>query len=372
MKLNVLVIGDAMLDVRRFGRCTRVNPEEPKCKVLDLQERMVELGGAANVARWLAACPYLDVSLLCHFGNDDAGQEFQTLCRADGIRLLPELYRTDLDFRTTVKERICQVTDTDQVQHLVRVDQDTETVLSSDEYERIYHNQEKPDMIVVADYHKSVCVGPWGHRLMQLIAWQRSLTVVNSKAPEEWNEVSVNYLVCNDKETLQAWPDFADNNNCQKKVLAECFVKTEGARGVTLYRSTNDTPIHVPSLAKQVIDVTGAGDAFLAGFAYEALISELHQGYWRANGVHGQLQRGSTWAAHCCGQIGCGMPIGCGESENVNMQLLGWIVVDGLSYNQNPILYHPGTGELAYEDLNHLSRFGAMPAEVEAIVREQL
>ena len=372
MKLNVLVIGDAMLDIRRFGKCTRVNPEEPKCKVLDLQERMVELGGAANVARWLAACPYLDVSLLCHFGNDDAGQEFQALCRASGIRLMPELQRSSPEFRTTVKERICQVTDADQIQHLVRVDYDTKTFLTDDEYARIYHNQEKPGMIVVADYRKSVFMGTLGWRLKQLIAWQRALTIVNSKAPEEWNDVSVNYLVCNDKETLQAWPDSADKNNCQKKVLAECFVRTEGARGATLYRSNEEKPIHVPSLAKQVVDVTGAGDAFLAGFAYEALVSELHPGYWRANGVHGQLQRGSTWAAHCCGQIGCGIPIGCGESDNVNMQLLGWVIVDGLTYNGNPILRNLNTGDLAYEDLNHLSRLGTIPADIEAIVREQL
>lgn len=362
MKRSVLVIGDAMLDVRRFGRCTRENPENANCKVLDLEARRVELGGAANVARWLAACPNLEVSLLCHFGEDTAGQELEKLCRMAGVVLRSELYRSGPGCKTTVKERICQVTDADHIDHLVRVDQDTDAFTNGVEQEAVARILSDWPLIVVADYRKGVFLGACGRQLMQAIGLQSALKIVNSKCPSDWANVSMNYLICNEKEALQAWPSSADTFQYRWGVMADHVVQTKGAKGATVYFREGKA-VQFPSLVKSVVDVTGAGDAFLAGFAHQAM---LGTSLWR------QLEAGSTWAAHCCGQIGCGMPIGCGESENVNMQLLGWTIVNGLCYDGNPILHNLQTGELAYENLNVLCRLCEMPPQVEAIVRAQL
>jgi bifunctional ADP-heptose synthase (sugar kinase/adenylyltransferase) len=69
MKRRILVVGDLMLDVRRYGTSTRTSPEDPRCRVLNLADTVYELGGAGNVARWLAAQPDVEVELLCHCGR---------------------------------------------------------------------------------------------------------------------------------------------------------------------------------------------------------------------------------------------------------------------------------------------------------------
>lgn len=368
MKKKVLVIGDAMLDIRRFGRCTRVNPENPNCKVLDVQEQRLELGGAANVARWLAARPELDVDLFCQYGDDDDGDRLADLCEAAGVHLSTTFKQCSHKSRTTVKERLCQVKD-GQIEHLLRVDSDTTDWLTEDDLETLKTwsmvTEIDPSAVVIADYRKGVFLGKWGEKLIELIGehWPNALKVVNSKAPSAWAAVPINYLVCNDKEALQSWPDGADNHYGER-VGASYFVRTQGAQGVSLTAKSIQRTLHVPTLAKQIVDVTGAGDAFVAGLTAAALTDR--------GAFLQQLETGSAWAAHCCGQIGCGEPVGLKESENVNMQLLGWTVINGLCYNGNSIFQNVKTGELAYEDMNHQCRLGTLPAAVEAIIQAQL
>jgi rfaE bifunctional protein kinase chain/domain len=300
MKRTVLVVGDVMLDVRRYGTSTRTSPEDPRCRVLNLENTIQELGGAGNVARWLAAQSDLDVEFMCRLGGDQAGRDVHRLCAEAGIRLVPAFCD-----RTTVKERICLINERGtQIEQMVRVDQDSQDNLSKHnlDYLRRILRASEYDAIVVADYGKEVFDGMFGEILRNEIGTESTVTIVNAKDPSRWEGRWLKYLICNDKEALKTWGPLTDYEVVQKS-LAHYFVRTRGEFGVSMCARWGRTFNH-PTMVDQVVDVTGAGDAFTAGFAH-ALVTE---GWLHPDDQKRALARGSLWAASCCTQIGCGFP----------------------------------------------------------------
>jgi sugar/nucleoside kinase (ribokinase family) len=170
------------------------------------------------------------------------------------------------------------------------------------------HDQEY-DGVVVADYGKGVFDSEYGEPLREKIAVAHHMTIVNAKDTERWSRLSLKFLVCNDKEALKTWGPLTDHEIVQK-CRSVYFVRTRGEHGVTMCHHYGDSHHHA-TLVKEVVDVTGAGDAFTAGFAH-CLVTE---GYWQPTHKEKALARGSQWAAHCCGQIGCGTPLGDLASE---------------------------------------------------------
>lgn len=292
MKKSVLVIGDLILDIHRCGTSTRTSPEDPRCRVLNLSATTYELGGAANVARWLAATGDVDVSFLCLLGGDREGRKTHDLFAQSGIQALPMFC-----YQTTVKERICLLTGETGIEQMVRVDRDSACQMSKSnlDFARRMIEEMEPDAIVIADYGKGVFDGMCGEILRQEISGLNPLTVVNAKDPGRWSHLWVNYLICNDTEALKTWGTVTDHEIVQK-CLAGNFVRTRGENGVTMCARGGRHLSH-PTLVDKLVDVTGAGDAFTAGFAYSMLLT---------NSEEKALSEGSLWAAHCCKHVGCG------------------------------------------------------------------
>lgn len=292
MKKSVLVIGDLILDIHRCGTSTRTSPEDPRCRVLNLSATTYELGGAGNVARWLAESGDVDVSFLCLLGSDREGQKTHQLFVHAGIQVLPMFCH-----ETTVKERICLTNSETTIEQMVRVDRDStaQMVKSNLEFARRMIDDMEPDAIVVADYGKGVFDGMSGELLRQDLSGIKPLTVVNAKDPGRWSHLWLNYLICNDAEALKTWGPTTDHEIVQK-CLADNFVRTRGENGVTMCARGGRRLSH-PTLVDKLVDVTGAGDAFTAGFAYSMLLT---------NSEEKALSEGSLWAAHCCKHIGCG------------------------------------------------------------------
>jgi rfaE bifunctional protein kinase chain/domain len=293
VKKSVLVIGDLILDVHRCGTSTRTSPEDPRCRVLNLSMTSYELGGAANVARWLAAPCDIDVHYMCLLGSDTEGRKTHELFVRAGIRVLPMFCS-----ETTVKERIC-VTNDDTIEQMVRVDRDStaQMIKSNLEFARRMIDDMEPDAIVVADYGKGVFDGMTGEILRQDLSGIKPLTVVNAKDPGRWSHLWLDYLICNDKEALKTWGTLTDHEIVQK-CLADNFVRTRGEMGVTMC-NRGGRHLSQPTQVEGLVDVTGAGDAFTAGFAHAMLATGDQET---------ALAEGSRWAAHCCKHIGCGSP----------------------------------------------------------------
>lgn len=314
---RVAVIGDAMIDYRRSSSTSRPSPEDPDCRILSNLSTEIELGGAANVARWLAAQQGVEVHLYCHWADDEAGDDLNYLCGEAGVRLSKDCFRGDCGAKTTRKERVCVSAGRDGTfTQIVRCDEDTASVVTEEEFTRLRSQlaDRRFDLVVVVDYDKGMFRGSVGDRLIRCLGVWPPRTVVNSKCTERWRFALLDTLICNRQEA------FTDSKNLSVGAVASLrcrqMVVTLGPRGVFCNlsmepESTERRILHAPTLADKVIDVTGAGDAFTAGFAHSILRRSQLAGHAgsREQEVKEWLHQGQRWAAHCCAQIGCGEPL---------------------------------------------------------------
>jgi sugar/nucleoside kinase (ribokinase family) len=173
-----------------------------------------------------------------------------------------------------------------------------------------------PAALVVADYGKGVFEGLWGEEAIGMLARRaQKLGIplfVNSKHPGRWAQAGATMLICNRDEFSRSWS--ADTWE-QPAPETDYLIVTLGEHGAILY----DHPaaripcrtVHVLSAAANVVDVTGAGDAFLAGLVYETMTRRRGFPYdLTCEDLETILIGAQRWAAHCCSQIGVGAPIG--------------------------------------------------------------
>lgn len=307
---SVICIGDGVLDYLRIGRITRPSPEAPDCPVVVIDEERFELGGAANVARWLAATPDLEVRLYSHQPADDDGVRYWSECKARQIK--PGFELQSSVGKMTRKERIV-VQDRGLWRHLVRVDRDTETWLSALDLALIKDDlsEKPPSAVVVADYDKGFFRGDAGDELRtwlgQFCCEVGCFLVVNSKVVDRWRAVPATCFVCNDGEFKRARIRAALD---EPWGACRYLVITMGASGVQVAPLEVGGAHEYSTLAQQVVDVTGAGDAFLAGLVHKLLQSGVRvRASWDTDLIDDLVRTGQSWAAHCCDQLGCGRPI---------------------------------------------------------------
>lgn len=293
-----------MLDIRRTGTSSRTSPEDPSCLVLTNLETKKELGGAANLARWLAAGEGTAVDLYTLYVRDRAGFDLEALCREANIRLNRSLAKLTEAYCTTVKERIClQERPGGRLRQLARCDVERLAPLTDYDYGHLMTDLTLGDydVVVVADYDKGMFSGQHGQALQQGVAQLNGpMTVINTKRPDRWAKYRVDYLVCNSKEALQIPAGATDNYS---GVEADTRIVTRSEKGVSCYWAASEW--HFPSQARVVLDCTGAGDAFTAGFVLEMLRATNESRPYR---LEEALQFGQEWAAHCCSLVGCGTP----------------------------------------------------------------
>jgi D-beta-D-heptose 7-phosphate kinase/D-beta-D-heptose 1-phosphate adenosyltransferase len=254
----ILVIGDVMLDHYVWGAVDRISPEAP-VPVLHAQRETEVPGGAANVARNVAALGGRPV-LIGILGNDTRGERLATLCREARI----ESHFVIDNRPTTAKVRYIA-----QSQQLLRVDWEDAIPLDSDSQQDLVGALDRflPGVkaVVVSDYAKGVICEAVANRLR--IA---ELPVVVDPRPSQKERYKGFYLMTpNQKEAAaiagtdpSAKPpaEAADSiaSHYTENVLVTC-----GSRGMYLHRA-DEPPIEVPARARQVYDVTGAGDTVAA------------------------------------------------------------------------------------------------------------
>ena len=262
-KPRVTVVGDVMLDRYWFGGVDRISPEAP-VPVVAVSRIEEQLGGAANVARNLIALG-AQVDLLSVVGADEAGGCIQQLIEKAGIS---GCVHVDPSAATTIKLRIIS-----QNQQLIRLDfeqpPDHEVLLELlEDYQRCL---EHTDVVVLSDYGK----GGLAHiDQMIRIARDRGIPIlVDPKGKDFGRYKGATLLTPNRKEFIDAWGDWQDEADLKtqaaeliEKLEIEAILLTRSEEGMTLFRRDGSAS-HQPTQAREVFDVSGAGDTVIAATA---------------------------------------------------------------------------------------------------------
>ena len=259
---RVLVVGDVMLDRYWFGDVERISPEAP-VPVVRVARTDDRLGGAANVARNVAALGAA-ASLIGVIGADEPGDCVRRLLEASGVA--PHLF-VDAAVKTTIKLRVIGRT-----QQLLRIDfenQPTDDALLAklDEFERVVSAH---DVVVFSDYGK----GGLTH-IPRMIATARAAgrrVLVDPKGSEYARYRGAHIITPNRAELREVVGRWADEAELTTKAQAlrrdlglEALLVTRSEEGMSLYGE--GSTLNVPTVAREVFDVSGAGDTVIATMA---------------------------------------------------------------------------------------------------------
>jgi rfaE bifunctional protein kinase chain/domain len=259
---RILVVGDVMLDRYWFGDVSRISPEAP-VPVVRIERREERLGGAANVARNAAALG-ADTGLLGVVGEDEAGDTVDQLLT--DLRISSFLNR-DVSIATIVKLRVIG-----RQQQLLRIDFEsppTDTVLR-DKLTQFNALAPKYDVIVLSDYAKGSLVN-----VAEMIGAARKLgkrTLVDPKGDDFSRYKGASILTPNKSELRHIVGSWKSEEQLTEKAQQlrtslelDALLLTRSEEGMTLY--TEQQVMHVPTMAREVFDVSGAGDTVIATLA---------------------------------------------------------------------------------------------------------
>ena len=268
---TVLVLGDVMLDTYVYGHVERVSPEAP-IPVLRIDNRREMLGGAGNVARNVAALG-ARVILVGVAGEDEAGHSIATqLAEADGGRISGRLV-IDQGRPTTRKTRFVSGT-----QQLLRVDEEIARPIGGATAEAVLARFEEAlaesDIVILSDYSKGVLSEAVLAAAIAAAHAAGKRVVADPKSRDFSRYRHVDVLKPNRLEITQATGidcrDDATTEQAGRAALATAeagaVIVTRGAHGVSII--PKDGPaLHLPTLARAVFDVSGAGDTLVSCLA---------------------------------------------------------------------------------------------------------
>jgi D-beta-D-heptose 7-phosphate kinase/D-beta-D-heptose 1-phosphate adenosyltransferase len=264
----LLVAGDIMLDQFVWGDVSRISPEAP-VPVVEVQKETMLLGGAANVANNLRAMGS-PVILGGVVGKDAMGVNLREIAISRGIDTTAVV---NCLRPTTIKTRIIA-----RGQQVVRVDRENNNSL--DEFsmntliEAFRITARRIDGIVVSDYAKGVVTDHFMNEL-RAISKGRGIPLLVDPKPSHIHRYQGVTLVTPNKQEAEAMAGLAIEDEkglyqaaqqIQKKLETQAVLITRGAQGMALWQKENGL-FTVPTMAREVFDVTGAGDTVVAAMA---------------------------------------------------------------------------------------------------------
>ena len=258
-RARLLVVGDVMLDRYWFGDVDRISPEAP-VPVVHVRQTEERLGGAANVARNIVSLG-ARAGLLSVVGDDEAGRAINALLAGSGIAAH---LHTDPQLATTVKLRVMA-----RQQQMVRVDfenqPENEVLLAKlDQFASLLADV---DAVVLSDYGK----GGLTHivRMIEAVRAAGKTVLVDPKGDDYARYAGATVLTPNRaelREVVGRWKSEADLESRAQKLRRElrlhALLLTRSEEGMTLF--TDAGAWSVPAQAREVFDVSGAGDTVIA------------------------------------------------------------------------------------------------------------
>jgi rfaE bifunctional protein kinase chain/domain len=275
--LNVLIIGDVMMDSYIWGAVERISPEAP-VPVVNVLKKEYRLGGAANVALNIASLGAKPV-LCALIGDDEEGKKLIQRLDERGISkdgIVQSKFRP-----TTVKTRIIA-----RDQHVVRVDEEEDKVVNNEEEKLLWERIEKllpsSHVAIFEDYDKGVLNQSLISRTVELCKKHNIPTVVDPKKRNFLFYENVTLFKPNLKELRDGLKvDVEASDKLSIKAAVEQLKKKLNSKGVMLtlseygiYINFDNQEISLPAHAREIADVSGAGDTVVS-IAALALASRL-------------------------------------------------------------------------------------------------
>ncbi len=268
-EVRLLVVGDVMLDRYWFGDVSRISPEAP-VPVVKVERCEERLGGAANVARNAAALG-ARAGLLSVVGNDEAGATLRRLLTESGIETALQV---DTAIDTTVKLRVIG-----RQQQLLRIDFETSPTHEVLQAKLADFEQRVAsyDAVILSDYGKGGLL-----HIAEMIRLARAAgktVLIDPKGDDYSRYAGATVITPNRSELREVVGRWSSEEELTRKAQTlraelglEALLVTRSEEGMTLYRAEDVQ--HQPAQAREVYDVSGAGDTVIATLAV-ALAAKL-------------------------------------------------------------------------------------------------
>ena len=265
---NILVVGDLMIDHYLWGDSDRVSPEAP-VPVIDIKRESEVLGGAGNVINNLKALG-ANVSVASVIGRDSDGKRLTAMLKSLFVNtdaLIQEESRV-----TTRKSRVIASN-----QQVVRFDSETKKDISQESVEKIIKSIERNifmiDIILLSDYGKGVLTTELCQRVIELAKKHNRAVLVDPKGRDYSKYSGATLITPNKKEASEATGiDIIDDDSLKdagfklkNSLNLNKAIITLSEEGMAIF---DNEMIKIPTVAKEVYDVTGAGDTVLATLGF--------------------------------------------------------------------------------------------------------
>lgn len=260
---RILCIGDIMLDKYVYGNVNRISPEAP-VPVLHLQTEFEMLGGLGNVVNNLTSFLVEPVAVSA-IGNDVSGHKVKEMMRTHGDAFFVKAPKTSLKTRYVSNG-----------QQLLRVDDEMISEISAVQAQEItdYVKQEisSVNAIILSDYGKGVLTEAVCQAVIKVAHQHNVPVIVDPKGGNYKKYIGATYITPNLKEFTQAWGQKIDASTMAAAAHSlidqhqfQGILITQGAEGITFV--TKENQLHVAATAREVFDVSGAGDTVISTFA---------------------------------------------------------------------------------------------------------
>jgi len=264
---NIAVIGDLMIDHYIWGSCQRISPEAP-VQVVSVSKESSVLGGAGNVLSNLLSLG-AEVSIFSVVGEDETAKEMEVLLKESAVKKIALIHEDSR--RTTKKSRIIASS-----QQVIRYDDESIKDINSISEEALLtifkKNLAEYDIVLLSDYGKGVLTKELTQEIINLVKKLDKPILVDPKGKDYTKYKGATLLTPNKKEAVIA----TDIDIVNKKDLYEALKKlkdeldlkysiiTLSEEGLGLLDKKMSI---IPTVAREVFDVTGAGDTVLASLA---------------------------------------------------------------------------------------------------------
>ena len=274
-KPNILVIGDLMIDHYLWGKTDRISPEAP-VQVINVQKETSVLGGAGNVVNNLVSLG-ADVTVMSVVGEDDISNELTAMLEKINVK---HYLICDENRKTTKKSRIIA-----SAQQIVRYDHETKDEINAEAeaflVKALLQSITEYDVILVSDYGKGVITDSLMNKIIFCASGHEIKVLVDPKG-EDYSKYIGSYLLTPNKKeaSLATGIDIVDEESLKKALKklhnTACLqipMITLSEDGIAILDESNEI-VKKPTVAREVFDVTGAGDTVLASLGY-CLAKEL-------------------------------------------------------------------------------------------------